>query len=66
MSDDLRALRPVTINMLMPEPVVQAMEEAARKARLAPADWVLTVIAKEVNFAIDYGGISWTDPKKLN
>ena len=54
MDNDPKGLRPITINLNVPEPLVQAMEEAARKAGLAPADWVLKTIAKEVGMTIEF------------
>lgn len=54
MDNDPKGLRPITINLNVPEPLVQAMEAAAREARLAPADWVLKVIAKEVGMTIEF------------
>ena len=54
MDNDPKGLRPITINLNVPEPLVQAMEEAARKAGLAPADWVLVVVAKEVGLTIEF------------
>lgn len=62
MSEDPKGLRPVTINLNMPEPLVQAMEAAARVARLAPADWVLSVIAKEVGLTIEF----FDGPRTIN